>query len=135
LSLILDHIRSPLNNFRGLANIAVVGCLCLGTFACDRLPTEPAQVAHSPLRAVTLTAWTANEYGSATAAREVERVAAVHANAVWLIVTAYQTDVSASTMRADDLLTPTPASVRTLATLSSAQNWAGPSNTRPTGGA
>lgn len=80
--------------------------------ACESLPTGPAQRWDSTkIKGMTLADWTANGYGNAQALAAVDDVAALGANTLTVVVTAYQTDERASSVRIDAQKTPTRQSV------------------------
>ena len=80
--------------------------------ACGELPSGPARVWESTkIKGVTLVEWSANGYGTPSSLTAVDDVAALGANTLTVVITAYQTDERASTVRVDAQLTPTPQSV------------------------
>jgi len=78
---------------------------------CERLPTAPA-TSTNPVRGVTLVDWTRDGYGTATSDSSIAALAATGANTLVLVVTAYQANASADSLRADDPRTPSASAVR-----------------------
>jgi hypothetical protein len=78
---------------------------------CSELPTEPADTSQTTIRGVTLADWTPDGYSTPQAASAVDRIAAVGANTIPIIVTVYQTDVNDNNPRNDGQRTPTQSSV------------------------
>jgi hypothetical protein len=90
--------------------------ILLGFFGCGELPTGPAATPEMDIRGVTLAEWTRSGYNNSDA--EVAEIKATGANTLALIITAYQTDRSASEIREDAQLTPSESSV-----LQAVFNW------------
>jgi hypothetical protein len=87
-----------------LAALALTGC--------ERLPTGPVTGPGPPVRGITFVDWSANGYAAAAADTALEALAATGANTVAIVVTAYQADANAATVRANDPRTPTRSAVR-----------------------
>lgn len=83
----------------------------LAWVGCTDLPTEPADTAEMRVRGVTLADWTATGYGSPAARDEIDRIGLIGANTLVLIITAYQNDLSSSTIIIDNQRTPTQGAV------------------------
>ncbi len=91
-------------------DIAVMCLLCL--VGCQHLPTQPGDVSPTAIRGITLVDWSPAGYGKATADSALSAIAAVGASHVAILVTAYQSDHSASQIHNDSARTPTLESVR-----------------------
>ncbi len=87
--------------------------------SCDDLPTGPARTPQMTVRGITLADWTSGGYASPSAQSAVNAIAAVGANTVVLIRTAYQTQLSSNSI-ATDSRTPTTSSLETAAAWSRA---------------
>jgi hypothetical protein len=87
------------------------GCalLAAGQPACETAPTGPAEAPAGRARGFNLADWTANGYASP--ADPVGELAGAGADAVSIVITAYQSDAAASELRAHDPRTPTPFAV------------------------
>jgi len=79
--------------------------VCLAIVSCERLPTEPAKSNPTQIHGVTFADWTANGYGSASADRGLDAVAAVGATHLVIITTAYQAHPQANEMCSVNALT------------------------------
>ncbi|MGH2570379.1 MAG: glycoside hydrolase family 113 [bacterium] len=80
-----------------------------GPPACETPPTGPAAAPPDGIRGFNLADWTANGYASP--GDPVGELDAAGANAVSIVITAYQADPAASRLRAHDPRTPTPFAV------------------------
>ncbi len=101
---------------RALPAAALLLAVCLGA-GCTRLPTRAAPpAAPYSWRGVAFTDWTPDGYAAPRARQELARAAATGANAVSVVVTAYQPSATRGLPAADSSRTPTPAAVaRTVA--------------------
>lgn len=84
---------------------ALLGCAC-GHSSLEPPPCCP------PVRGVVLVDWTRDGYGSPAAIAAVGELAETGANLMSVVVTGYQPDPRASTLRLQDPRTPRPAAVR-----------------------
>ena len=82
-----------------------------GAGGCDNAPTGPAASRRGNIRAITLVDWTADGYAQPETDASIQALAATGANAMVIIITAYQANATSNSVRADDPRTPTPASV------------------------
>jgi hypothetical protein len=93
--------------------IKLVAFLFVASIAggCTDLPTGPAGVPAMSVRGVTLADWTADGYGRTSAVTAVDHIADLGASRVVIVVTAYQSRATDSTVRTDPTRTPTEAAV------------------------
>jgi hypothetical protein len=93
----------------------VVGAfvLVLTGAACEHAPSGPSTARPGTIRGVVLADWTAGGYARPQALASVERIAALGAGSMAIVVTAYQPDATASLLRTDDPRTPTADAVET----------------------
>ena len=99
---------------RPSALVRVLGAALLASAAlgCEKLPTGPVERFTPPLRGITFVDWTADGYGTATATASLDALEATGANTMIVIVTAYQADAGAATVRAGDPRTPMASAVQ-----------------------
>lgn len=97
---------------RGASVPLLLVATVLAGAGCERLPTRPAQTAPGTVRGLTLVDWTRDGYGTAVADSAVSALAVTGANTVTLVVTAYQPNASARTLRPADPRTPAASAVR-----------------------
>ncbi len=83
--------------------------------ACNELPVGPADGSRMRTRGVTLADWTADGYGASSSLLGIDAIAALGANTLVLIVTAYQDDPSGSQLARDPQRTPSTGAIESAA--------------------
>jgi len=86
----------------------------LVALACTTLPTGPVRGFLPPVRGITIVNWTRDGYGTAEAQASLDALAATGAGTVVIVVTGYQADAGASSVRGDDPRTPSQTAVTQL---------------------
>lgn len=95
-----------------IINYIVVVLFLLSFVGCSDLPTGPADSSGMRVKGVTLADWTPNGYAAPAASAAVDAVAALGANRLVIVVTAYQSGLGDSAVRADPQRTPDEGAVR-----------------------
>ena len=82
-------------------------------WSCEALPDAPARWNQTPIRGMTIVAWSRDGYDNAdlTMLREIRQTGATHLS---ILTTAYQSSLHAEAVRADSARTPSSASLRRL---------------------
>jgi len=94
-----------------LTSIALLLALVF-TVACNERPVGPADGARMSTRGITLADWTPDGYASPSSMSGIDAIAALGANTLVLIVTAYQDDASGSDLAPDPQRTPGSAALQ-----------------------
>ena len=95
---------------RQLAGALVVSALMLA--GCQTSPTRPAASSAGGIRGVVLADWTPRGYRRSSADRALQAIAGLGATHLAVVVTAYQSGLNASAIRADPRRTPAASAVR-----------------------
>ena len=80
--------------------------------ACQNSPTGFSNPSSKSIQGITLATWSSTGYNSFTTARQIERISEVGASHLAVLVTAYQDNIHATSIRQDFRKTPEMASIQ-----------------------